>query len=311
MALSTQPWQTLTAGEVARSWWDPTLAGVPALPVLAARGRRDGPTVLITGGVHGDEYEGPAAIHGLFNHLDTAHLAGRVIGLPVINRAAWEARSRVAPTDQLDLNRVFPGQDEAVNEPTRALAAVVFEHFVRPCDVLIDLHSGGVKLVHLPMVGWYAGGREAERLARTFHAEMTPWLIPDVAGVLSCEAHRAGKIAIGAEWGGGGRLDPAGAAAYAAGLRRTLAQLAEDLPDQPTTDTRKPIAGSYQQTETGGLFVASVNLGDHVTPASTIGRLYNLLGEVRGEVRAARAGLVAALAHLAWLNPGDRVAYVG
>ena len=74
-------------------------------------------------------------------------------------------------------------------------------------------------------------------------------------------------------------LDLAGMAAYTAGLRRVLAILAgnDRLTAQP--DSRRPIAGRYQQVEQGGLFVASVNLGDHVTPATVLGRLVNLLGE--------------------------------
>jgi hypothetical protein len=34
-----------------------------ALDVFCCRGRFSGPLALITAGVHGDEYEGPAAIH--------------------------------------------------------------------------------------------------------------------------------------------------------------------------------------------------------------------------------------------------------
>jgi predicted deacylase len=267
--------------------------------------------VLLTGAVHGDEYEGPAAIHALFHDMDTAKLAGLLIGLPVVNRAAWEARARMAPTDHLDLNRLFPGTKDGGDEPSRALAAAVFEHFVRRCDVLIDLHSGGAKLVHLPMIGWYAGDGEAERLARTFAQRMRPWQIGNVPGVLSYEAHRAGKIALGAEWGGGARLDPRGVVAYTAGLRRTLAHLAGDLPEATRRDTRKPLAGSYQQTELGGLFTATVRLGERVTPASALGYLHNPLGELVGEIKAERAGIVAALAHIALLNPGDRMAYIG
>jgi predicted deacylase len=278
---------------------------------LAAHGQHNGPTVLITGAVHGDEYEGPAAIYALFNQLDLAALTGRLIGLPVVNVAAWQAHARTTPVDGLDLNRLFPGQADAGSEPSRRLAAAIFEQFVQPCDVLIDLHSGGARLVHLPMVGWYAGGAEAERLARRFGEGLMPWLIPDVPGVLSCEAHRAGKIAIGAEYGGGARLDPGGVAAYTAGLHRVLALLAGNEPEPLTPDTRRPIAGSYQTVEQGGLFVASINLGDHVTPATVLGRLYNLLGESVGEVMAERAGIVAALAHRALLAAGDRVAYVG
>lgn len=311
-------WETLSAGEMRRGWWEPAASATPpvmALPVLAARGKQDGPTVVITGAVHGDEYEGPAAIHALFNYLDTSRLAGVVIGLPVVNGAAWEARTRAAPHDQLDLNRLFPGTPSAdtreAAEPSLRLAEQLFETFVRGCDVLIDLHSGGVKLIHLPMIGWYVDGGEAERLARSFAQEMHPWRPGSVPGVLSYEAHRAGKISLGAEWGGGGRLDQEGAATYATGLRRTLAHLAGESPEPLFYDTRKPLIGGYQQTTQGGLFVPAVALGDQVTPESTLGYLYNPLGELIGEIKAERGGTIAALAHNPLLHPGDRMAYIG
>jgi predicted deacylase len=307
-------WESLKAGEARRGWWEPGIPDVPPLPILAALGQRDGPTTIITGAVHGDEYEGPAAIHALFNSLDTKQLAGKVIGLPVVNGAAWEARARVAPTDGLDLNRLFPGTPAAADnaaKPSHALAEIVFSTFVRPCDVLVDLHSGGAKLVHLPMIGWYVDGGEAEQLGRTFAQSMFPWRPGTVAGVLSYEAHRAGKVALGAEWGGGARLDPVGAATYAEGLRRILAHLAGESPEPSFFDTRTPLRGSYQQTGEGGLFVASVELGAQVTPDRTLGHLYNPLGERIGEIKAERAGTVAALAHVALLNAGDRMAYIG
>ncbi len=303
-------WQALTPGEVRRAWWQPDATAIPPLPVLAARGHRPGPTVVITGAVHGDEYEGPAAIHALFNSLDTSQVAGTVIGLPVVNGAAWEARTRTSPLDSLDLNRLFPGT-AAAGDPSRALAEAVFNHFVQPCDVLIDLHSGGAKLVHLPMIGWYVDGGEAEQIGRSFCQEMHPWRPGTVAGVLSCEAHRAGKLALGAEWGGGARLDPAGVAGYTDGLRRTLAHLAGESPQPHFFDSRPALVGSYQATAQGGLFVARATLGQQVTPATTLGELYNGLGERVGTLQAERAGTLAALAHVALLSPGDRMAYIG
>lgn len=302
-------WTQLTPGTSGRGWWQPQPTTLPALPVLAARGTADGPTVLISGGVHGDEYEAPAAIHTFFDALDPGQLAGTVVGLPVVNMAAWLARSRTAPVDGVDLNRVFPG-DPAAAEPSRQLAAAVFAAFVEPCDVLIDLHSGGARLQHTPMVGWYAGDERGEALARRFGGGLMPWLLPDVTGNFSCEARRAGKIALGAEYSGGAGLDRSGVQAYAEGIRRLLAML-QDGVDTFAPDIRRPITGSYQPVEVGGLFVAAARLGDAVTPSSILGRVYNLLGEVVGEVRPARAGIVAALAHWAWLEVGDRVAYVG
>jgi predicted deacylase len=132
-----------------------------------------------------------------------------------------------------------------------------------------------------------------------------------VAGVFSHEAHRAGKIALGAEWGGGARLDQAGAAAYATGLRRTLAHLAGETPAPDFRDTRAPLQGGYQATAQGGLFVTRATLGAQVTRATVLGDLYNPLGEKVGEIQAERDGTLAGLAHLAWLSAGDRMAYIG
>jgi predicted deacylase len=260
--------------------------------------------------VHGDEYEGPAAIHALFNSLNPAKLAGVIIGLPVANVAAWEARIRLSPTDHLDLNRLFPG-DKSAAEPSRALAEAIFTRFVRPCDVLCDLHSGGVKLVHLPMIGWYSDGGEAETIGRTFAQSMNPWRPGPVPGVFSYEAFLAGKISLGAEWGGGAALDPVGAATYAEGLRRMLAHLAGETVEPHFYDTREQLKGGYQQTPQGGLFAASAILGQPVSPETTLGILYSPLGEVVGEIKAERAGTLAGLAHLALLSPGDRMAYLG
>lgn len=317
----SKPWETLAPQESWRGWWSAPDPALPDLPVLAARGAYDGPTILLTGAVHGDEYEGTAAIHAVFNGLDLHQLHGRLIGLPIVNVAAYRARSRTSPVDGIDLNRTFPGTpapdpsapSTTDNQPSLSyrLAHQIFATFVEACDLLVDLHSGGAKLVHLPMVGWYAGDAVAEQLARAFHPALHPWLIPDRAGVLSCEAHRAGKVAIGAEWGGGARLDQAGVAAYRAGIAQLVATFADPARAVSELDTRPPIAGSYQEVPEGGLFVAAVALGASVQQGATLGTLYNELGRVVANVVAERTGLVAALAHNALLDPGDRVIYLG
>jgi predicted deacylase len=315
MSIQNKPWEKLKPGETWRGWWEVGVSDLPAIPVLAARGKAGGTNLLVTGGVHGDEYEGPAAIHALFNDLDVARLCGVWIGLPIVNSAAWQARARRTPVDNGDLNRAFPGALTGASHPTTAaLAQAVFETFVRPCDVLVDLHSGGAALVHLPMVGWYVGGETAEKLARGFGGGLHPWIVPDAAGVLSYEAHRASKVALGAEWGGGARLDPEGVKAYTLGLRRVMAAL--NMPPSERAgpsvfDARAPISGGYQETQTSGLFASSIRLGERVAAGTTLGVLYDAFGSALEEIKAKRPGIVAALPHIALLRAGERVAYIG
>ena len=308
MTTSDRPWETLRPGDLWRGFFQID-DGHSKLPVLAAQGVRPGPMLLAVAGVHGDEHEGTAAIHALFEDMDTSELNGTIVGLPVANVAATAAHSRTSPSDGGDLNRFFPGDDKSL---TGRLARTIFDHFVQSCDVLIDMHSGGSRLMHLPLVGWYAGSEDAERLARRFGESFHPWLIPDVPGVLSYEAYRLGKIALGLEWGGGGALDPLGVTAYKTGLLGVMSSLAM-LPSraEPMFDPRPPIAGDYLTVETDGFFRAEAALGDHVTVGTCIGVMTGTLGELVASVHTTREGTLAALPHIPRLEAGDRVAYIG
>src|SRR5437899_3042027 len=86
-----------------------SLAG-PPIPwtLLVARGARPGKTLLVTAGVHGDEYEGMEAIRRLFAGLDPAEMVGAVVGLPVVNVPAYHAITREG-ADGLNMARIFPG----------------------------------------------------------------------------------------------------------------------------------------------------------------------------------------------------------
>src|SRR5690242_18612501 len=59
------------------------------LSALRLGGRRDGPHVLITGGVHGDEFEPMAALRRLAVELSRHEgaMRGRVTLVPVVNEA--------------------------------------------------------------------------------------------------------------------------------------------------------------------------------------------------------------------------------
>lgn len=294
--------------------WSPGTAALPALTMYRATGAQSGPNLLVTGGVHGDEYEGPLAGTKFFAALDPTRLAGTVTVLPVINVAAWQARRRRTPADEGDLNRAFPG--DPAGGPTRQLAAAVFRTFVTPADAVIDLHSGGAAIMHLPMVGVPGTDERARRVLAAFDHRFYHWRMPDVAGVFSNEAHRAGKIAVGVEWGGGGLLDLTGVAALVDALARSLVAL--DMGDGGFSPSPivglpplPPLAGDYQASPAAGLWTAAVRLGDQVKAGDPLGQLHDPFTGGDTTVPADRSGLVAALPHQAWVPAGAPIAYLG
>src|SRR6185312_11124014 len=74
-------------------------------------GRADGPRLLITGGVHGDEFEPMVAIRQLAALIQPAELKGTITLIPLVNEPAFEVRARCGP-DGLDLARTCPGQPD-------------------------------------------------------------------------------------------------------------------------------------------------------------------------------------------------------
>ena len=111
------------------------------VPHVMICGSEDGPTVLITAGIHNAEYVGIQAAIELSNELDPDVIKGNVIIVPLANRSGFENRTMsMVYEDGKNLNRVFPG--DADGSEADRLAHVLFEVFIKNADAYIDLHSG-------------------------------------------------------------------------------------------------------------------------------------------------------------------------
>src|ERR687891_661070 len=126
---------------------DDSAWGAVMIPITVIR-NGEGPTALLTGGNHGDEYEGPIALLKLANDLKPADISGRVIIVPAMNYPAFRAANRTSPIDKGNLNRLFPGKpDGTVTEKI----ADYFQRTLLPlADVVLDIHSGGKTLEFVP-----------------------------------------------------------------------------------------------------------------------------------------------------------------
>ena len=80
------------------------------VPIWVARGLDDGPTLWVNAAIHGDELEGMAGLWQAFDTIANLRLKGTLIGALLTNVSAFQAMRRTSPIDDLDLNRVLPGE---------------------------------------------------------------------------------------------------------------------------------------------------------------------------------------------------------
>lgn len=287
-----------------------------ALSLLLVRGAAPGKMLLVSAGVHGDEFEGMAALHRLYEELDPAALAGTLVGIPVANPPAFEAGLRTNPDDRQDMARVFPGDPRGT--VTEQLAARLTEE-IRQADFYCDLHSAGQYYRMPPLAGYQLRPEpllSAQRAAARAFGLPLIWGTPGLPGRSLSAAAEGGIPSIYVETTGEGRCRPEDVAAYLRGLRNLLIHLGmlagEVNADPPrwVVEDDRPQAGFLQvqnRAPSGGLFEPAVAVLDRVTRGQHLGAIRDACGTVRHLVEAPHEGLVVFLRTFPRVLAGDPV----
>ncbi len=260
--------------------------GFLPIPIVVVR-NGDGPTALLTAGNHGDEYEGQVALTNLAKWLTPERIRGRVILLPMANFPAALAGRRVSPIDDLNMNRIFPGDPDGT--VTRQIAHFIDSALIPLADLVIDLHSGGSSLMYIPcaLAKQSANPAVFERQLAALRAFGAPYTYIQGGAqgqggdqTLGSGADRRGIIALGTELGGTGTLTPAGLAIAERGLRNLLVHLGilpRDEWREPPAPTRfLDVRGPemYVYAPENGLFEPLVELGEEVAPGRPAARIH-------------------------------------
>ena len=255
--------------------------GTIPVPIAVLAGA-PGPTVLLTAGVHGDEYEGQIALRRLLT-IDAASLTGRLIVLPALNLPAVRAGRRTSPIDGANMNRAFPGSPDG--GPTAQLAHYVEHVLLQLAQAAIDLHSGGSASEYLPSAYVYARGKLAaakEAMADAFGAPLAI-MVGDAAETrsLSAACERQNVPMIATELAGSGTLSRNALRLAWEGVTAVLRHLGvmpvhADDAGRHTSRVRIPDRTHVVMSPGGGLFEPMVDLGDTVTAGGQAGWLHDL-----------------------------------
>ncbi|MDB5527433.1 MAG: hypothetical protein JWR51_536 [Devosia sp.] len=278
-------------------------------PLIVLQGVSAGPTVVLVAGIHGDEYEGPSALRQLSERIDPTTLAGRVLIVPIANLPAFAAGTRTSPIDNENLARIFPGDPNGTL--SHRLAAALMTTVIDQADILIDSHSGGVRLAFVPVAGFYDSGdvtpataAKSLQIARQMGIAFL-WRLPPVRGVLSYEAAKRGIAVCGAEIGGRGNCLARDAADYLGAYLSVLASQDMIDPAHKRPETSVCLDGDWEKTPRGGYLQTVVALGERVEAGQPLARLYSPMGELLQDFRAAFDGRVMAVRHLNSVQAGD------
>ena len=244
-----------------------------------------GPGAILSGANHGDEYEGPIALHHLANSIDVDKVNGRVFIIPALNFPAFQTATRVSPIDGLNMNRIFPGDPSGT--VSRQIADYVTNTLLPMCDYVLDIHSGGKTLEFLPFAAYHELDDKTQQAAceaatRAFGAPYYLSLIEiDAGGMYDTQAESMGKVFVSTELGGGGTTTLETADIGKRGVHNFLVH-AGILDEQPLTSDESPVKLDMQQpnayvfSEHNGLLDPCVKLGDPVSKGDLLARVYNI-----------------------------------
>jgi predicted deacylase len=132
-------------------------------PLIIAQGRRDGPCLWITTGIHGPEHTGLNVMHQVVTPALVRRLRGTVVAVPALNPAGLRTAERRLTLHD-DPNRLFPhSQPPDPDDPPAPKPPTPSTAGSHSADYLIDIHNAWVG--SLPFIFATACGTATQRNA--------------------------------------------------------------------------------------------------------------------------------------------------
>ena len=292
--------------------------GSVMIPVTVVK-NGDGPTALLTGGNHGDEYEGPIALQQLAWQIEPAEVSGRIIILPYMNYPAFRAGTRVSPIDAVNLNRAFPGCPDG--SPSQKIANYINDVLVPVADIVLDYHSGGKTLDFLPYAAAHELPDKDQQAAcvaamRAFGAPYSMMMLEiDAVGMFDTAVEAQGKIFVTTELGGGGTATARSAGIAIRGalnLLRHAGILPGAVQAGPGIMLDMPESDCFHFASRDGLLHPLADLGERVAAGQPLAQIWppDRSGVAPVQVTAQRDGILAARHFPGLVQSGDCLAVI-
>ena len=292
-------------------------AGPHQIPITLINGAGDGPTLVINGGEHGSEYNGPAGCLTVMRELDPSEVSGRVIIAPMVNTLAFEARwMHGNPVDYRDLTGCYveeiPMGGSGAPKISYQVATTFYREVLCQGDYRLNLHGGDLEEDLLTGTMYRKTDDEKKSdenlaLCRAFGYE---WIRESLPRPGPSQRRLEFPMTVGTEAGGMGRCQSDIVEGVVRGIYNVMKHLGmiEGTPEIP------PKARVYNPyhlyAKRGGFFISNVRAGDLVEEGDVLGVIKDLFGETLEEIVVPTDGVIHMVTSPA-IYEGDVVFEIG
>ncbi len=280
------------------------------VPIIIERSKFDGPTVLFTAGIHGDEVNGIEVVRQIIAKGINKPKIGTIICIPIVNVFGFIQKSREFP-DGRDLNRMFPGSRKG---SLAAQFAFQLSKDVMPhVNYCVDFHSGGSSRFNVPHIRVTAEDKKGNKLAQVFNA---PFILHSKNIKKSFRSHcqKKGIPLLLFEGGKSNSIDTVVSNTGVNGSKRVLEHLGMLNTKFKVSSPKKKVvvitASHWIRATTSGMFKPSVKAGQKVTSGDVLGHITDPYGKVHYWIRANVSGYIINVNESPIVYQGDALCHI-
>lgn len=280
------------------------------IPVIIERSKIDGPVVLFSAGIHGDEINGVEVVRQLIIQKINKPKTGTIICIPIVNMFGFVNKSREFP-DGRDLNRVFPGS-KAGSLASR-FAFHILKEIMPIVDYAVDFHAGGASRFNAPQIRLSHNNPELKKLADIFSAPFTLYS-KNIPGSFRNSSEKLNVKMLLFE--GGKSLDINNGVAQEGvnGVKRLLAHLDMLNPKLEATPPPTPTIyiekSGWIRAKSSGLLHDYNMIGHFVKKGFVLGSITDPFGKFEQKVKAPNDGYIINANHSPIVYEGDAIYHI-
>lgn len=279
------------------------------IPVIVQHARKEGPTLLLLAGLHGDEVNGTEVVRRMIKKGWHKPNHGTVICIPVFNIFGFLNLSREFP-DGRDLNRSFPGTK---NGSLASQFAYIFMKDIAPLvDVIIDYHTGASQRNNYPQTRCDFRYEETKRLCEVFGA---PFNLDSklIKKSIRHSVTKIGKQYILFEGGKSNRIDDFVIDEAIEGTKRIMTELGiRYFETEPTNrETIEINESKWIRASSSGVLNLRIKNGQLVDRGTILATIADPYGKFERSVKAPYSGYIFNVNETPLVNKGDALFHIG